>query len=101
MICVSQSGESAEPVRVLRALAEREQRPRVVTVTNGLSNSLAGMADIALDTAAGEELGTSTMTFAGTLVLLRALVRALGGNDTDREAEARAAACGRAAHRRR
>jgi glutamine---fructose-6-phosphate transaminase (isomerizing) len=79
-------------VRVLRALAEREHRPRVVTVTNGLSNSLAGMADIALDTAAGEELGPSTMTFAGTLVLLRALARALGGNDADPEAEVRAAA---------
>lgn len=91
LICVSQSGESAEPVRVLETLAARPNRPHVVTITNGTQNSLARMADTALDTAAGEELGPSTMTFAGSLVLLRALAAALGGDDADPGGAERAA----------
>ena len=71
VVCVSQSGESAEPVRVAQALAGRARRPALVTITNGLENSLARLADVALDTRAGEELGPSTMTFDATLVLLR------------------------------
>jgi glutamine---fructose-6-phosphate transaminase (isomerizing) len=82
VICVSQSGESAEPVRVARSLALRERRPALVTITNGLENSLAGLADVALDTRAGEELGPSTMTFDATLVLLRELAIALGAPAT-------------------
>ncbi len=91
VICVSQSGESAEPVRVVQALRERERPPLVVSVTNGLANTLAGCADIALDTAAGEEHGPSTMTFDATLVLLRELAVALGAPAGDPDAYARAA----------
>src|SRR5205085_2617679 len=63
LIAVTQSGESAEVVR----LVEDEWpagRPLVVSVTNGVDNPVAGRADVALDTRAGTELGPSTMTFA-------------------------------------
>ena len=35
VVCVSQSGRSAETVRVAQALSERTPRPTVVAVTNG------------------------------------------------------------------
>ena len=92
VICVSQSGESAEPVRVAQALAARDRRPTLVPITNGTGNSLAGVADIALDTHAGEEHGPSTMTFAATLVVLRELAHALGARSGAPEAYAAAAA---------
>lgn len=80
LICVSQSGESAETVRVAETLAGRGARPAIATVTNGTANSLAALADVALDTRAGVELGPSTQTFAGSLVLLDEVVRALVGD---------------------
>jgi glutamine---fructose-6-phosphate transaminase (isomerizing) len=83
VVCVSQSGRSAEPVRVAEALAARTARPTVVAVTNGADNPLAALADIHLDTRAGEEHGPSTMTFAATLVLLEAVAAALGAESTD------------------
>lgn len=92
VICVSQSGESAEPVRVAQALAARDRRPTLVSITNGVRNSLADAADIALDTHAGEEHGPSTMTFAATLVVLRELARALGAPAGASDAYAAAAA---------
>jgi glucosamine--fructose-6-phosphate aminotransferase (isomerizing) len=92
LICVSQSGESAEPVRVLEALRPLDRRPTIATVTNGLGNTMAGLADVALDTHAGEELGPSTMTFDATLVLLRELAVALGAPGGDAEVYDRAAA---------
>jgi glucosamine--fructose-6-phosphate aminotransferase (isomerizing) len=90
VVCVSQSGRSAETVRVAEALAGRAQRPPVVAITNGADNPLAAVADIHLDTRAGEEHGPSTMTFAATLVMLEAVASALGAGSTD-GAEAAAA----------
>jgi glutamine---fructose-6-phosphate transaminase (isomerizing) len=72
LVCVSQSGESAELVRLIERLPA-EGRPTVAAVTNGSDNTLAAAADIALDTGAGEETGPSTMTFAGALAVLEAL----------------------------
>jgi glutamine---fructose-6-phosphate transaminase (isomerizing) len=84
LILVSQSGESAETLGVARALRERTiEAPTIVTVTNGTANTLARLADVALDTRAGEETGPSTMTFAAALVLVGALARAIGGEDAD------------------
>jgi glucosamine--fructose-6-phosphate aminotransferase (isomerizing) len=83
VVCVSQSGRSAETVRVAEALAGRPARPAVVAVTNGADNPLAALADIHLDTRAGEEHGPSTMTFAATLVMLEAVAEALGAERTD------------------
>jgi glucosamine--fructose-6-phosphate aminotransferase (isomerizing) len=83
VVCVSQSGRSAETVRVAEALAGRHSRPTVVAITNGADNPLAALADIHLDTRAGEEHGPSTMTFAATLVMLEAVATTLGASSTD------------------
>ena len=72
LVCISQSGESAELVKLVDRLPT--ERPLVAAVTNGDQNTLARAADIALDTGAGEEHGPSTMTFAGALAVLDALV---------------------------
>jgi glucosamine--fructose-6-phosphate aminotransferase (isomerizing) len=77
LVLVSQSGRSAEVVRLLDALDERPERPVVLSVTNGLENPLAEHADLRLDTRAGAEEGPSTMTFVSSLVQLAAVAGAL------------------------
>ncbi len=80
LVAVSQSGESAEVVRAVREVRARPaEQPHVVAVTNGVTNTLAGLADLALDTHAGQEAGPSTMTFAASLVLVAAVGRAIAG----------------------
>ena len=74
LICVSQSGESAELVKLIEQLPEREGRPTIATITNGAGSTLAAGADISLDTCAGEEHGPSTMTFVAALAVLDTLV---------------------------
>jgi glutamine---fructose-6-phosphate transaminase (isomerizing) len=91
VVAVSQSGRSAEVVRLAEALRDRgPDRPFVVAVTNGRDNPLADLADLALDTVAGEEVGPSTMSFAGALTVLGAVAGALSGEPPD-GAAARAA----------
>lgn len=77
LVAISQSGRSAELVRLARELAARGGGPPLISVTNGLDNPLAELADVALDTAGGEEVGPSTKTFGACIVTLRALVDAL------------------------
>jgi glutamine---fructose-6-phosphate transaminase (isomerizing) len=79
LVVVSQSGESAEVVRLLEGTARGADGPIVLAVTNGVENTLAGLADVVLDTRAGEEVGPSTMTFAAALVVLAAVGRVLSG----------------------
>ena len=79
LVIVSQSGASAELLRLLDALASSPKRPFVIGVTNGDANPLAQQADLSFDTSAGVEVGPSTGTFAATLVTLAGIVRALGG----------------------
>jgi glucosamine--fructose-6-phosphate aminotransferase (isomerizing) len=81
VVVVSQSGESAEVVRLADELSGRASRPLVVSVTNGADNPLAERADVALDTGAGQETGPSTMTFAAALATLSAITDVLGGTD--------------------
>jgi glutamine---fructose-6-phosphate transaminase (isomerizing) len=81
VVAVSQSGESAEVVRLARGWSETADRPLLVGITNGRTNTLAGLADVVLDTRAGAETGPSTMTFASSLVCLAALGGALAGED--------------------
>ena len=83
LVTVSQSGESAEVVRLVEELEREAERPFVVSVTNGLHNTLARLANVALDSRAGHEQGPSTMTFAAALVVLRALAGVLGGDSAD------------------
>jgi glucosamine--fructose-6-phosphate aminotransferase (isomerizing) len=79
LIAVSQSGRSAELVRLAGDLGERADRPTTVAVTNGLDNPLAAGADVALDTMAGDEACPSTMTFAAALVVVAAVGAVLAG----------------------
>jgi glucosamine--fructose-6-phosphate aminotransferase (isomerizing) len=81
VVAVSQSGESAEVVRLARLVQRRGDRPTLVTVTNGTANPLAAAADLALDSQAGDEVGPSTMTFAGSLVIVAAVGGVLGGDE--------------------
>jgi len=78
LVLVSQSGRSAEAVRLAEEL-DRSSRPLLVTVTNGTGNPLAAAADVALDTRAGVEQGPSTGSFAACLVVLAAVAEVLGG----------------------
>jgi glucosamine--fructose-6-phosphate aminotransferase (isomerizing) len=98
VVAVSQSGESAEVVRLARALPDAD-RPTLLAITNGARSTLASMADVVLDTRAGEEAGPSTMTFAASLVMLASVAAALVGTPAPdaasrlaREAEAAASA---------
>ena len=97
LVVVSQSGESAEVVRLIEELHGGPRCPYVVSVTNGLNNTLARMANVPLDSRAGQEQGPSTMTFAAALVVLAALAEVLAGQSADDalkrlEVEAQAAA---------
>ena len=82
VVCVSQSGESVELVRLAEALGADAARPRLASVTNGLDNTLARAADLALDTHAGSEAGPSTLTYVAGIVVLAALARAEQGAET-------------------
>ena len=83
IVAVSQSGESAELIRLLVRRSGRAGRPPLIAVTNGLGSSLARGADLVLDTRAGEEEGPSTVTFASGLVVLGAVGQALTGIEPD------------------
>ena len=78
LVVVSQSGASAEIVRLAEVVHALPRRPYVVAITNGPHTPLAARVDIALDTAAGLERCPSTMTFAGSLVALAAVAGVLG-----------------------
>jgi len=80
---VSQSGESAEIVKLAVEISKQRARPVVLSITNGLANDLAKRADIRLDTSAGPETGPSTMTFAAAMTQLLAVARLLAGDSVD------------------
>ena len=82
-IVVSQSGESAEIVKLANELAKQRARPFVIAITNGMDNDLAHRADITLDTTAGPETGPSTMTFAAAMATLSGLARLLAGDSVE------------------
>ena len=88
LILVSQSGESAETVRVAERLHAEAGHPRIVAVTNEPRSSLARAADVTLRTWAGAESGPSTMTFAAALVVVGCAALAIAGDDP-RKAEER------------
>ncbi len=79
LVLVSQSGESAETVRVAQQLRERGDTPRIIAITNDPESSLARAATLTLRTWAGTEFGPSTMTFAAALVVIGAAARAFAG----------------------
>ena len=97
LVVVSQSGESAEVVRLAGSLVERADRPTILSITNGLDNALAGRSDLRLDTRAGAERGPSTMTFAASMAQLAAVAGAIAGGPIVSEIERAQAASEEAA----
>lgn len=78
LIVVSQSGESAE----LKHLIELDTRPEVVvSITNGLDNTVARWADLSLSTDAGPERAVSTKTYVTGMAVLHLLGLQLLGGD--------------------
>ena len=82
-VIVSQSGESAEIVKLATEISRQRTRPFVVSITNGLDNDLARRADVRLDTRAGPESGPSTKTFAAAMTTLAGLARLLAGDGVE------------------
>ncbi|MFM7718435.1 MAG: SIS domain-containing protein [Actinomycetota bacterium] len=80
VVIVSQSGESAEIVRLAGDLDKQRGRPFVVSVTNGTQNDLARAADVRIDSAAGPEAGPSTLTFSASMTTLAGIARLLAGD---------------------
>ncbi len=83
LVIVSQSGASAEVVKLATEISKQRSRPFVVSITNGLSNEAAKRADIALDTWAGKETGPGTMTFAAAMTTLSGVARLLAGDSVE------------------
>lgn len=86
LVAVSQSGESVETANLLaKVTAARNGSERVVAVavTNNLESSMARMAAHALPLLAGEERGTSSKTFAASLLALILLAEVITGESTD------------------
>ena len=83
VVVISQSGESAEIVKLANELAKQRARPFLVSLTNGLDNDLARRADVRVDTWVGPENGPSTMTFAAAMATLSGLARLLAGDSVD------------------
>ena len=79
VVAVSQSGKSAETVRLLEMNAKRA---KVIAVTNWADSPLAREADLAVMTAAGDEHTVSCKTYVATQMALRMLGTVLSGADT-------------------
>ena len=97
LVVVSQSGRSAEIVRLAEVLSERPDPPTVLSITNGLENPLAERSRLRLDTRVGPESGPSTMTFAAAMAHLTAVASVLGGDPPAEGAERARVAAERAA----
>jgi len=68
IFAISQSGESAEIVKVVEKLRAKDFR--IWCLTNSANSSLARLSDAVLLTYAGEEKGSSSKTFLSTIELL-------------------------------
>jgi glucosamine--fructose-6-phosphate aminotransferase (isomerizing) len=77
VIAVSQSGGSAETVRLL----ELDRRARVLGVTNTAGSALAQRADLALLAQAGPEFSVSCKTYVANMLTLQWLAALLSGRE--------------------
>jgi glucosamine--fructose-6-phosphate aminotransferase (isomerizing) len=82
-VVVSQSGASAEIVKLANELSKQRARAFLISITNGLDNGLARRADVTVDTWAGQERGPSTMTFAAAMATLAGLARLVAGDTVE------------------
>jgi glutamine---fructose-6-phosphate transaminase (isomerizing) len=75
IIAVSQSGQSAESVRLIEQnrIKEKKDRAPIVAVTNTAGSPLALGADAAIITAAGKEFSVSCKTYVTALMALHLL----------------------------
>lgn len=78
VVAVSQSGKSAETVRLLEMNAGRA---KVIGVSNWADSPLAQKADLAVLTAAGDEYTVSCKTYVSAQMAFRVLAAALCGLD--------------------
>jgi len=78
IVAISQSGKSAETIRLLETNA---RRAKVIGVTNWADSPLARDSDYAVMTAAGDEYTVSCKTYVTTQMALRTLGAALTGAD--------------------
>lgn len=78
LVAVSQSGESAEVVKLLE---NRESFGGVIGVTNDSGSTLGRKADLCLELRAGEESTVSCKTYLCTLAMLHWLGACLTGGD--------------------
>lgn len=81
MIVVSQSGQSAEVVRLLQV---NRRRAEVIAVTNNANSKLAKQADAVVMTHAGQEFSVSCKTYVSTLMALEWLACILCGDNLSR-----------------
>ncbi|MGN6676248.1 MAG: SIS domain-containing protein [Streptosporangiaceae bacterium] len=98
VVLVSQSGRSVEVLRLATKLATLARRPRLIAITNGTDNPLTPIVDICLDTAAGEEVGPSTKSYAATFVPLAALVETMSAAASRRSTATALSRVAEAAH---
>jgi glutamine---fructose-6-phosphate transaminase (isomerizing) len=90
VLAVSQSGLSAEIVRLADTLSDRGYIA-LASITNGLDNPLALAAGITFDMCAGSEVGPATKTYAATTVVLSAVARMLTEQQEPADVAARTA----------
>jgi glutamine---fructose-6-phosphate transaminase (isomerizing) len=82
VVAVSQSGRSAETVRVVEGLRTRGDVP-VIAVVNDPDSPVARAADVVLDVDVGAEAAVATRTFVGTVAVLALLAgRVVPGGPT-------------------
>lgn len=85
LVVVSQSGRSAEIVRLLERLVERRRKhlgpPRVIGVTNSVDSPLAQKCETVVLLRAGEEFSVSCKTYLATLAALHWLGVVLDNGD--------------------
>lgn len=80
IVAVSQSGKSAETLRLLQTNA---RRAALIGVTNSADSPLAHESDAAVITAAGDEYSVACKTYVSTQMALRLLGAALCKADVD------------------
>ena len=78
VVAISQSGKSAETVRLMEINAGRA---KVIGVTNAADSPLARESDFAVMTVAGDEYTVSCKTYVATQMALRVLAAVLSGAD--------------------
>jgi glucosamine--fructose-6-phosphate aminotransferase (isomerizing) len=80
IVAVSQSGQSAEMIRLLD---QNQRRARIIGVTNTENSPLHRKSDICILTHSGDEFSVSTKTYLGSLAALETLAAAWGGLDPE------------------